>query len=86
MGAHDSAFYSTLSVVISADQHYDVTTQLDSGIRLLQSQGHHPLISTQGNIELCHTSCALFVLFGLSLIADMTAGRFYLIFKKRRHG
>ena len=71
MGAHDSAFYSTLSIVIAADQHFDVTRQLNDGIRLLQSQGHHPLISTDGGIELCHTSCEL-----CSLCVKLLMGRY----------
>ena len=45
---------------MSADQHNDVTQQLNDGIRLLQSQGHKAVLSTTDNIELCHTSCALF--------------------------
>ena len=62
IGAHDSAFYSRLSIVVSADQHYDVTRQLDDGIRLLQSQGHlSPSPLLYEGIRLCHTSCALFV-------------------------
>jgi hypothetical protein len=63
IGAHDSAFYSTLDVVLGADQDYDVTRQLDDGIRLLQSQGHASPISdvpVAGNIELCHTNCIIY--------------------------
>ena len=55
IGAHDSAFYSTSPEALSADQHFNVTKQLDDGIRLLQSQGHN----LSGSIELCHTSCLL---------------------------
>ena len=56
IGAHDSAFYSTDALILSADQHYNVTKQLDDGIRLLQSQGHN----VSGSIELCHTNCLLY--------------------------
>jgi hypothetical protein len=55
IGAHDSAFYSTDVFILSADQHYNVTKQLDDGIRLLQSQGHN----FSGTIQLCHTNCIL---------------------------
>ena len=43
---------------LTANQHYDVTTQLNDGIRMLQSQGHSKSGST--NIELCHTDCELY--------------------------
>jgi hypothetical protein len=55
IGAHDSAFSATDVFILSADQHYNVTKQLDDGIRLLQSQGHN----FSGTIELCHTNCIL---------------------------
>jgi hypothetical protein len=62
IGAHDSAFVSASSA-IQANQHFDVTRQLDDGIRLLQSQGHKLNGSTDpNNIELCHTDCELFEL------------------------
>jgi hypothetical protein len=57
VGAHDSAFVSTTDA-LSANQHFDVTTQLNDGIRLLQSQGHNKTGSS--GIELCHTNCQLF--------------------------
>ena len=43
---------------LTANQHYDVTTQLNDGIRMLQSQGHNKSGST--SIELCHTDCELY--------------------------
>jgi hypothetical protein len=59
IGAHDSAFVSA-SEAITANQHFDVTRQLDDGIRLLQSQGHNSTTGTvDGGIELCHTSCEM---------------------------
>lgn len=43
---------------LTANQHFDVTTQLNDGIRMLQSQGHKKNGTT--DIELCHTDCDLF--------------------------
>lgn len=40
---------------MAANQHYDVTTQLNNGIRMLQNQGHN----SSGVIHLCHTTCLL---------------------------
>ena len=47
---------------MATNQHVDVTQQLNDGIRMLQSQGHHPVNGTtvQGNIELCHTNCDMY--------------------------
>ena len=43
---------------LTANQHFDVTRQLDDGIRFLQSQGHK--LNNGTTIELCHTDCDLF--------------------------
>jgi len=53
IGAHNS--YSVSAGSLAANQNYDVTTQLDNGIRLLQNQGH----DEDGAIHLCHSSCLL---------------------------
>ena len=53
VGAHNS--YSVQAGSLAANQNYDVTTQLDNGIRLLQGQGH----LNNGDIHLCHSSCLL---------------------------
>jgi len=53
VGAHDS--YAVGAGNIAANQDYDITQQLNDGVRLLQSQAHN----SSGVIELCHTSCAL---------------------------
>lgn len=56
LGAHNS--YAVGSS-ISDNQDYDVTTQLNDGIRLLQGQGHNGTNKLGSMIELCHSSCAL---------------------------
>lgn len=61
IGAHNS--YSN-GTSISSDQSKSVTDQLNSGIRLLQNQGHYyySLSTDDANpskIHLCHTSCLL---------------------------
>ncbi|KAH9950903.1 PLC-like phosphodiesterase [Amylocystis lapponica] len=53
VGAHDS--YAVSSVNIAANQDYNVTQQLNDGIRMLQMQAHNQ----SGTIQLCHTSCDL---------------------------
>lgn len=53
IGAHNS--YSVMSGSIAANQNYDVTTQLNNGVRMLQNQGHNQ----NGAIHLCHSSCLL---------------------------
>ncbi|KAK9897191.1 PLC-like phosphodiesterase [Cystobasidium minutum MCA 4210] len=53
IGAHNS--YSVQAGSIASNQNYDVTAQLDNGIRMLQNQAH-----TQDNeVHLCHSSCLL---------------------------
>ena len=56
LGAHNS--YAVGSS-ISDNQNYDVTTQLNDGIRLLQGQGHNGTNKDGSMIQLCHSSCAL---------------------------
>ncbi|KAF8330418.1 PLC-like phosphodiesterase [Cantharellus anzutake] len=53
VGAHDS--YAVAPGSISANQDYNVTTQLNDGIRMLQVQVH----DSKGVPHLCHTSCSL---------------------------
>jgi len=54
VGAHDS--YAVGANNVAANQDYNITQQLNDGVRLLQSQAHNK----SGTIELCHTSCALY--------------------------
>jgi len=54
VGAHDS--YAVGTNNLAANQDYNITRQLNDGIRLLQSQVHN----NSGVIQLCHTSCALY--------------------------
>lgn len=56
LGAHNSYAVGT---GISDNQYYDVTVQLDDGVRLLQGQGHNGTNKEGSTIELCHSSCAL---------------------------
>jgi len=56
MGAHDSFASSTDPLALAADQHVDITAQLNLGVRLLQAQAH----INNGVIHFCHTSCLLF--------------------------
>ncbi|KAK7522047.1 PLC-like phosphodiesterase [Phyllosticta citriasiana] len=51
--AHNSPFTRTGSA--AANQQYDVTVQLNDGIRMLQVQTHYN--STKDQFNLCHTSC-----------------------------
>lgn len=50
IGAHDSAF---VGILPTDNQLYNVTTQLDSGIRFLQAQTHND----SDILHLCHTTC-----------------------------
>lgn len=54
VGAHDS--YAVAVNNLAANQDYDVTQQLNDGIRMLQVQAHNQ----NGTIRLCHTSCSLY--------------------------
>jgi len=53
VGAHNS--YSVGAGNLFANQDYDITQQLNDGVRLLQMQAHE----NSGDIYLCHTSCGL---------------------------
>lgn len=53
VGAHESAF---VGIMPSENQNYDVTTQLDAGIRFLQTQTHK---NHFGQLALCHTHCLM---------------------------
>ncbi|KAF4313469.1 tat pathway signal sequence [Botryosphaeria dothidea] len=50
--AHNSPF--TIKNNAASNQNYDVTTQLNDGIRMLQAQAHY---NGTGKFNLCHTSC-----------------------------
>ncbi|KAI0039100.1 PLC-like phosphodiesterase [Auriscalpium vulgare] len=54
VGAHDS--YAVGVNNLATNQDYNVTQQLNDGIRMLQMQAHN----LSGTIQLCHTSCSLF--------------------------
>jgi len=54
VGAHNSYAVGTNNVAVNQD--YDVTQQLNDGIRLLQMQAHN----SSGVIQLCHTNCFLY--------------------------
>ncbi|KAH9178731.1 PLC-like phosphodiesterase [Lactarius sanguifluus] len=54
VGAHNS--YAVGTGNLFANQDYNVTQQLNDGIRMLQMQAHNQ----GGTIQLCHTSCTLF--------------------------
>ncbi|KAJ7170103.1 PLC-like phosphodiesterase [Mycena filopes] len=53
VGAHDSYAVGTNNLAVNQD--YDITQQLNDGIRMLQMQAHN----SSGVIQLCHTSCIL---------------------------
>ncbi|KAI0651982.1 PLC-like phosphodiesterase [Trametes meyenii] len=54
VGAHDSYAVGTSSLAVNQD--YNITQQLNDGVRMLQSQAHNK----NGVIQLCHTSCGLY--------------------------
>ncbi|KAJ8495637.1 hypothetical protein ONZ51_g1567 [Trametes cubensis] len=54
VGTHDSYAVGTNSVTVNQD--YNITQQLNDGVRMLQSQAHN----SDGVIHLCHTSCDLY--------------------------
>jgi hypothetical protein len=60
IGAHDAAAIRTKENgwTLSGNQYYNISTQLDSGVRLLQAQGH-PDPNGSEEIRLCHFNCAL---------------------------
>ncbi|KAH7885988.1 PLC-like phosphodiesterase [Phlebopus sp. FC_14] len=54
VGAHDS--YAVGVNNLATNQDYNITQQLNDGIRMLQVQAH----DLNGVIQLCHTSCSLY--------------------------
>ncbi|KAI0068181.1 PLC-like phosphodiesterase [Artomyces pyxidatus] len=54
VGAHDS--YAVGLNNLATNQDYNITQQLNDGVRMLQMQAHN----SSGTIQLCHTSCSLF--------------------------
>jgi len=56
LGAHDSFAVSGNPLALARTQEVDVNTQLLSGVRALQLQGHR----NGDDIHFCHTSCMLF--------------------------
>ncbi|KAH8099287.1 PLC-like phosphodiesterase [Cristinia sonorae] len=54
VGAHNS--YAVGINNLATNQDYDVTQQLNDGIRMLQMQAHN----LNGVIQLCHTTCSLY--------------------------
>ena len=54
IGTHGSAFSG---IMPSDNQNFDITAQLDAGIRFLQAQTHRGLVF--GELKLCHTSCMM---------------------------
>ncbi|KAL7274731.1 hypothetical protein RUND412_002356 [Rhizina undulata] len=58
LGAHNSPFVrnSDNGYSLAGNQFYNVKTQLDAGVRLIQGQVH----DANGEIRLCHTKCELF--------------------------
>lgn len=54
VGTHDSYAVGTNNLAVNQD--YNITQQLNDGVRLLQSQAHN----NNGVIQLCHTSCGLY--------------------------
>ncbi|KAH9944272.1 PLC-like phosphodiesterase [Epithele typhae] len=53
VGTHNSYAVGTSSLFVNQD--WNITQQLNDGVRMLQSQAHNK----SGTIELCHTSCSL---------------------------
>lgn len=60
IGAHDSVALRTPNNnwSLSGNQYFNVSVQLQSGVRLLQAQGHSDP-NGSGEIRLCHYNCAL---------------------------
>ena len=59
LGCHDSAFIrnATNTYSTSGNQNFNITEQLDAGVRMLTAQVHK---DDHGNLNLCHTSCFLY--------------------------
>jgi hypothetical protein len=60
IGTHDAAAIRTKENgwTLSGNQYYNISTQLASGVRLLQAQGHRDPNGSD-EIRLCHFNCAL---------------------------
>ena len=60
IGTHNSVAIRTAENgwSLSGNQYFDVLTQLDSGVRLLQAQGHKSA-NGSSEVRLCHFNCAL---------------------------
>uniref|UniRef100_A0A2D3UNT6 PLC-like phosphodiesterase n=1 Tax=Ramularia collo-cygni TaxID=112498 RepID=A0A2D3UNT6_9PEZI len=60
IGTHDAAALRTEEngYSLSGNQYYNISTQLNSGIRLLQGQGHADP-NGSSDIRICHFNCAL---------------------------
>lgn len=60
IGSHNAASIRTKenNWSLSGNQYFNVSTQLASGVRLLQAQGHRDPDGGE-NIRLCHFNCAL---------------------------
>lgn len=60
IGTHDAAALRTPDngYSLSGNQYFNVSTQLSSGVRMLQAQGH-PDPNGSSDIRLCHFNCAL---------------------------
>lgn len=60
IGAHDAPAVRTAENgwSLSGNQYFNVSTQLQSGVRLIQAQGHRDPNGTD-EIRLCHFNCAL---------------------------
>ncbi|PWN22945.1 PLC-like phosphodiesterase, partial [Microstroma glucosiphilum] len=62
IGTHNSYAIASGTSNVAANQQVSITTQLNSGVRMLQSQAHNSTNATitGAGIDLCHTSCDLF--------------------------
>lgn len=61
IGTHNAAAVRTKenNWSISGNQYFNVSVQLEAGVRLIQAQGHRDLINGTDEIRLCHFNCAL---------------------------
>ncbi|PWN37953.1 uncharacterized protein FA14DRAFT_159751 [Meira miltonrushii] len=61
-GAHNSYAIVHSGTTLASNQNASITSQLNAGIRMLQSQAHKSSNSsvTGAGIDLCHTECSLF--------------------------
>jgi hypothetical protein len=61
-GAHNSYAIVHSGTTLASNQNSSITTQLNAGIRMLQSQAHKSsnTSATGAGIDLCHSECSLF--------------------------